>query len=87
MGAVPVRVRLGEGPRVGDHRLELGLPRRPTELVADPLAGRHEPGRIATAYLELADDEPQRFRVIDAALPPEQVVDQALAALADLLPR
>jgi dTMP kinase len=43
--------------------------------------------RIAEAYHELAAAEPERFRVLDAALPPEQVVEQALAALADLLPR
>jgi dTMP kinase len=43
--------------------------------------------RIRDAYLDLAAAEPQRIRVIDASLPPEQVVAQALAALADLLPR
>jgi dTMP kinase len=43
-------------------------------------------GRIADAYRELAAAEPERIRVLDASLPPEQVVAQALAALADLLP-
>ena len=43
--------------------------------------------RIAEAYLRLAATEPERIRVLDAALPPEQVVADALAALADLLPR
>jgi dTMP kinase len=42
--------------------------------------------RIADAYRELAAAEPERIRVLDASLPPEQVVAQALAALADLLP-
>jgi dTMP kinase len=42
--------------------------------------------RIRDAYLDLAAAEPQRIRVLDASLPPEQVVAQALAALADLLP-
>ena len=42
--------------------------------------------RIAAAYQQLAEAEPQRIRVLDASLPPEQVVAQALAALADLLP-
>jgi dTMP kinase len=42
--------------------------------------------RIADAYRGLAQAEPQRIRVLDASLPPEQVVAQALAALADMLP-
>jgi dTMP kinase len=42
--------------------------------------------RIQSAYLELAAAEPQRIRVLDASLPAEQVVAQAVAALADLLP-
>ena len=42
--------------------------------------------RIADAYLELAAAEPQRIRVLDASLPAEEVVAQALAALAELLP-
>ena len=41
--------------------------------------------RIADAYQQLAAAEPQRIRVLDATLPPEQVVAQALAALQDLL--
>ena len=43
--------------------------------------------RIADAYQQLAAAEPQRIRVLDASLPPAQVVAQALDALADLLPR
>ncbi len=43
--------------------------------------------RIADAYRQLAAAEPNRIRLLDASLPPEQVVAQALAALADLLPR
>jgi dTMP kinase len=39
---------------------------------------------IAAAYDLLARDEPQRIRVIDAAAAPEQVLADALAALADL---
>ena len=42
--------------------------------------------RIADAYRELAAAEPERIRVLDAALAPEEVVAQTLAALADLLP-
>jgi dTMP kinase len=37
--------------------------------------------RIAAAYDELAAAEPQRFRVIDAAQPPDAVLRDALAAL------
>jgi dTMP kinase len=41
---------------------------------------------IAAAYDELAAAEPRRFRAIDAAQAPAHVLDDALAALADLLP-
>jgi dTMP kinase len=40
---------------------------------------------IAAAYAELAAAEPQRIRTLDAGAPPAQVLDAALAALADLL--
>jgi len=43
-------------------------------------------GRIADAYRQLAAAEPERIRVLDASLPAEEVVGQALVALADLLP-
>ena len=39
---------------------------------------------IAAAYDELAAGEPERIRVLDATAPPEGVLSQALAALADL---
>lgn len=42
--------------------------------------------RTVTAYLELASDDPQRIRRIDATMPPDQVLQAALAELADLLP-
>ena len=41
--------------------------------------------RIAAAYEQLAAEEPDRIRRIDATKPPDQVVDAGLAALADLL--
>ena len=41
--------------------------------------------RIRDAYLELASAEPERIRVLDASWPPAAVLDQALAALGDLL--
>ncbi len=40
---------------------------------------------IADAYEQLARAEPQRIRTIDAAQPPERVLDDALDALEDLL--
>jgi dTMP kinase len=40
---------------------------------------------IAAAYEQLARDEPRRIRVIDASRLPEIVLDDALAAVADLL--
>jgi len=40
---------------------------------------------IATAYEQLAREEPRRIRVIDASQPPERVLQDALDALADLL--
>lgn len=40
---------------------------------------------VAAAYDRLAAAEPGRFRVLDASLPPEQVLEAALAALDDLL--
>jgi dTMP kinase len=40
--------------------------------------------RIAAAYRELADQDPDRFRVIDAARSPNAVVDDALRAIEDL---
>jgi dTMP kinase len=41
--------------------------------------------RIGAAYEELARAEPQRFRVIDAAREPEEVLRDARAAIEDLL--
>lgn len=40
---------------------------------------------IAAAYERLAETEPERIRVLDATLPPEQLLAQALAAIDDLL--
>lgn len=41
--------------------------------------------RVATAYAELARDDPERIRTIDASRDPGDVVTQALAAIEDLL--
>ena len=42
--------------------------------------------RIAAAYDALAANEPERVRMIDASRSPEEVLEAALDALADLLP-
>jgi dTMP kinase len=41
--------------------------------------------RVAAAYDALAASEGERIRVIDAARPPSEVLDEALAAIADLV--
>ncbi len=41
--------------------------------------------RTAAAYLELASEDPDRIRRIDATRPPDEVLAAALEALADLL--
>ena len=41
--------------------------------------------QIAAAYEELARADPERIRIIDAAQPPAQVLEGALAAVEDLL--
>jgi dTMP kinase len=41
--------------------------------------------RIAAAYEQLARAEPRRIVLLDAAQPPEAVLGEALAALADLV--
>jgi dTMP kinase len=53
---------------------------------ADRLEREADPffARIAAAYDELAAAEPERFRVLDARRPPEELVDEALAAVTGL---
>ena len=41
-------------------------------------------GRIAAAYDGLAAGEPERFRVLDAMRPPDEVLDDALEAIRGL---
>jgi dTMP kinase len=53
----------------------------------DRLEREREPffERIAAAYDRLARAEPERFRVLDASLPPTRVLADALLAIEDLL--
>lgn len=41
--------------------------------------------RVRDAYLRLAADEPGRFLLVDAALPPEQITERIRARMAELL--
>jgi len=41
--------------------------------------------RVNAVYLELADEQPERIRTIDAGAPPERVLEAALEQLSDLL--
>ena len=54
---------------------------------SDRIGGRGDEfhRRVAWAFSQLADEEPQRFRRIDASGPPEAVTARLLAAVEDLL--
>ncbi|HEY8588814.1 MAG TPA: dTMP kinase [Naasia sp.] len=43
--------------------------------------------RVREAYLRLAADEPERFLVVDATLPPDSITERIRARMAELLPR
>jgi dTMP kinase len=68
-------------PAAGRER-QLGRAQEPDRLERE---GERFFAQIAAAYDELARAEPGRIRTIDAAQPPQQVLEQALAAVADLL--
>jgi dTMP kinase len=70
--------------------IDRSLGRSRSEARAGPIDRLEREGdqffaRIAHAYEELARAEPERIRVIDASQPATAVLDDALAALADLL--
>ncbi|HEX9946925.1 MAG TPA: dTMP kinase [Allosphingosinicella sp.] len=86
---------IGSDGFLPDRTLLLELPR---EAVSERLSVRDAGGsdriggrggefhqRVAQAFSELAEEEPKRFRRIDAAGPPEQVTARLLAAVEDLL--
>jgi len=95
LGVEQVRAinQFATGGLVPDRTLLLRLP--PAEGRARQHERALEPDRleregedffaaIAAAYDELAHAEPERIRVIDAHQPPERVLHDALAAVADL---
>ncbi|MEO7564464.1 MAG: dTMP kinase [Sphingomicrobium sp.] len=55
---------------------------------ADPIGGRDEEyhARVDSAFRQLAGDEPQRVRLVDASDSPAEVTERLIAQLADLLP-
>lgn len=69
-------------PEVGRART------RSRSAVADRLEREHEAFflRVASGYEELAADDPQRIRSLDANEPPDRVLEAAIAQLTDLFP-
>jgi dTMP kinase len=68
-------------PRTGRRRS------RARNEPVDRLEAEHDAffERIASAYLELAAEDPRRIRKLDAEQPPERVLTAALAELSDLV--
>jgi dTMP kinase len=82
-GVVPDRtLLLTVSPELGRART------RSRSAAADRLEQEHDEFflRVATAYRELAESNPQRLRLLDGNEPPDRVLEAALAQLADLLP-
>lgn len=55
---------------------------------SDRIGGRPEGyhQQVDLAFRQIASEEPERVRIVDASGPPEEVTDRLLDALADLLP-
>jgi len=82
-GLAPARTLLLRlDPLVAAARMA-GRDDTPDRLEAEGLAFFED---IAKAYDDLAAAEPDRFRVLDATLGPDQLLDAARAAVEDLLP-
>jgi dTMP kinase len=85
--------RLATGALAPDRTLLLrlapatGRARRAALAAEDRIEREDEAffARVAAAYDELARAEPQRFRTLDAERPPDEVLQAALHAIADLL--
>jgi dTMP kinase len=97
IGVAAVRMLhdFGSGGFLPDRTLLLELP---SEAVTDRLSVRDAEGsdrigargggfheRVAQSFATLADEEPRRFRRIDAGGSPDQVTARLLAAVEDLL--
>jgi dTMP kinase len=69
-------------PRLASERLQA------RDKAPDRLEGEQEDffERVASAYEDIAEAEPERVRSIDATLAPCRVLEQAIAAIEDLLP-
>lgn len=89
--------RIGTGNLLPDRTFVLDIPldagRARAEqrdgAAADRFAARGDDfhAKVAAAFRRFAQAEPGRFRVIDAAAPPETVTAAILSDLADMLPR
>lgn len=81
-GALPdVTVLLDIDP--GDARRRMDAEDRPFDRLEAEKADFHT--RVREAYLGLADDEPERFLVVDAALAPDEIAELIRARVAPLL--
>ncbi len=81
-GALPdVTVLLDLDPRIARHRLDADD--KPFDRLEAEKAEFHE--RVRAAYLGLAAAEPERFLVLDATLPPEQLAAAVRDRVAPLL--
>ena len=82
-GLAPARTLLLRlTPEVAAARMQ-GRDETPDRLEAEGLSFFQA---IASAYDKLAEAEPERFRVLDATLAPDPLLDAARAAIEDLLP-
>jgi len=82
-GLTPARTLLLRlDPEVAAARMQ-GRDETPDRLEAEGLSFFQE---IASAYDRLAEAEPQRFRVLDATLAPDPLLEAARVAIEDLLP-
>ena len=87
--------QVGSGGFLPDRTLLLELPAgiaaerasRRDGASADRIGGRNSDyhAAVAAAFRALAAEEPERFRIVDAAGAPEEVTARMLAAIEDLL--
>ena len=88
--------RIGSAGKLPDRTLLLHLPEAEATARAaqrdrggaDRIGGRDAAyhARVAAAFARQAEDDPARFRTVDASGSPEAVTARLAAALADLLP-